>query len=59
MPLRLIARDLYRLQQQVTRYEKELASCAPRDSDALKLKLHRARKDRDQVRRILDGHLDR
>jgi hypothetical protein len=59
MSLRLIARDLYRLQQAVDGLEKELADCPPAARYALKRKLYRARTERDQVRRMLDGHLDR
>lgn len=59
MSLRLIAKDLYRLQQTVDRLEKELASCPTARRDALKLKLAQAKTERDQVRRILDGRLDR
>ena len=59
MSLRLIAKDLYRLQQAVDRLEKELAICPAERRAALKLKLARARSERDQGRRILDGRLDR
>lgn len=57
--LQLIARDLYRLQKDVDRLEKELADSPPAGHDALKLKLARARTERDQMRRMLDGRLDR
>jgi hypothetical protein len=59
MTLPLIARDLYRLQQAVDRLEHELANSPPAEHDALKLKLARAKKERDQMRQMLDGHLDR
>jgi len=59
MSLRLIARDLYRLQQAVDRLEKELAQASPALRDGIKRKLVRARLERDQVRRMLDGRLDR
>ncbi|WP_319409987.1 hypothetical protein [uncultured Desulfosarcina sp.] len=59
MSLQLIARDLYRFQQAVDRLEKELADAPPAGRDALKLKLARAKAERDQIRRMLDGRLDR
>jgi hypothetical protein len=59
MSLQLIARDLYRLQQEVDRLAKELADSPPAGQDALKLKLARAKSERDQMRRMLDGRLDR
>ncbi|WP_372678129.1 hypothetical protein [Desulfosarcina sp.] len=59
MTLQLIARDLYRFQQEVDRLEKELAESPPAARDALKLKLAKARSDRDLMRQMLDGRLDR
>ena len=59
MSLQLIARDLYRFQLEVDRLEKELADSQPSRRDALKLKLARAKSERNQMRRILDGRLDR
>ena len=59
MSLRLIARDLYRLQQTVDRLEKELAQASPAQRDGIKRRLVRAKSERDHVRRMLDGRLDR
>jgi hypothetical protein len=59
MSLRLIARDLYRLQQTVDRLEKQLTEASPATRDPLKRQLARAKFERDQVRRMLDGRLDR
>ena len=59
MSLRLIARDLYRLQQIVDRLEKELVQAPPSRREEIKRKLSRARSERDHVRRMLDGRLDR
>lgn len=59
MSLRLIARDLYRLQQIVDRLEKEITSAPDDKLDPLKRELARAKSERDQVRRMLDGRLDR
>ena len=59
MSLQLIARDLYRFQQEVDRLEKELAGSPPARHEVLKLKLAWAKTERDQMRRMLDGRLDR
>ncbi len=59
MSLQLIARDLYRLQQEVDRLENKLAVSPPTKSDGLKRKLASAKVERDLVKRMLDGHLDR
>ena len=59
MSLQLIARDLYRFQQELDRLEKELAESPPARHDALKLKLAQAKAKRDLMRRMLDGRLDR
>ena len=59
MSLQLIARDLYRFQQELDRLEKELAESPPASHDALKLKRAQAKAERDLMRRMLDGRLDR
>ena len=59
MSVQLIARDLYRFQQEVDRLEKKLSEAPLANRDALKLKLARAKAERDQMRQILDGRLDR
>jgi hypothetical protein len=59
MTLQLIARGLYRFQQEMDRLEKELAGSPPDRRDALKQKLARAKAERDLMRRMLDGRLDR
>jgi hypothetical protein len=59
MTLQLIARDLYRFQLEVNRLEKKLADSPHAGQDAVKLKLAQAKTERDQMKRMLDGHLDR
>lgn len=59
MSLRLIAKDLYKLQQAVDRLEKQVADDPAHKRDELRLALARAKAERDQMRRILDGRLDR
>ncbi|BBO73609.1 hypothetical protein DSCW_10260 [Desulfosarcina widdelii] len=59
MSIRLIARDLYRLQQAVDRLERKWIRAPLEERERLKRELDRARSERDQVKRMLDGRLDR
>lgn len=59
MSLRLIAKDLYRLQQTVDHLQNQLADCPARKRDELRHALAKAKVERDQMRRILDGRLER
>ena len=59
MSLRMIAKDLYKLQQTVDRLEKQVADCPASKRDELRLALARAKAERDEMRRILDGRLER
>lgn len=59
MTLRLIARDLYRFQQKVDLLNKALADSPAAGCDTRELELARAKIERDQLRQMLDGHLDR
>lgn len=58
MSIRLLAKDLYRLQREVARLELELAN-APRDQrETLQARLRAARIERDRLRSALDGQKD-
>lgn len=59
MSLRLIARDLYRLQQVVDQLEKALEDAPYARREALERELKRAMSERELVKRMLDGRLDR
>jgi hypothetical protein len=59
MTIREIAKDLYRLQLEVQKLEKELEAASPARYSALKQKLRKAKAERERMRRILDGQLDR
>lgn len=59
MSLRLIAKDLYRLIQEVKRLETQWIDAPPAESGELERRLKRLKRERDQLRQILDGHLDR
>jgi hypothetical protein len=58
MSIRLIAVDLYKTIQKVEAIEAELAEAPWDKREALKEKLRRAKAERDQMRRILDGQKD-
>jgi len=58
MSIRMIAVDLYRLIRHVSEIEKELANAPLNRRDALQDKLRRAKAERDQMRRMLDGQKD-
>jgi hypothetical protein len=54
----MIARDLYRLQQEVDRLETRLRSCPPEMRDDLEEELRKAKAGRERVKRMLDGSKD-
>ena len=55
MSIRLIAKELYRLQQAVEKLEKELACTPAGRSDELRDRLRKLRAERNRMRRALDG----
>ncbi len=59
MSIRLLAKDLYRLHREVEKLEKQLQQAAPEKKAALEERLRRARAEKEELRRILDGQLDR
>ncbi len=58
MSIRLIAKDLYRLRQEVERLETELAAAPMEKKEAIQTRLRQARAERDRLRRTLDGRKD-
>ena len=58
MSIRLIAVDLYKTIQKVAAIEAELAAAPWEKREVLKEKLRRAKAERDQMRRIMDGQKD-
>lgn len=58
MSIRLLAKDLYRLKQEVDKLEKELAAAPCDQYEALQARLSAARIERDRLRRVLDGQKD-
>ena len=59
MSIKGIAQDLYRLQQAVDALEKKLVSAPIEERSEIERQLHKAKAEYHQVRRILDGQLDR
>ena len=58
MSIRLLAKDLYRLQREVERLETELASAPLGKQEAIQIKLRQTRAERDRLRAALDGRKD-
>ena len=55
MSIRLIARELYRLQQEVEQLEKDLTRAPADRYEGLRDQLRKRRADRNRLRRALDG----
>jgi hypothetical protein len=55
MSVRMIARDLYRLQQEVDRLETQLKACPPEKREELEDQFRKAKAERDRVKRMLEG----
>ena len=58
MSIRMLAKELYRLQQAVEKLEEELASAAAGQQEMIETKLREARAERSRLRAILDGQKD-
>ena len=59
MSIKGIARDLYRLQQAVDALEKKLDSAPLKECADIQRRLLKAKAEHQQLRRILNGQLDR
>lgn len=55
MSVRMIARDLYRLQQEVDRLESQLKACPAAKREEVEDELRKAKAERDRVKRMLEG----
>ncbi|MBW1886852.1 MAG: hypothetical protein JRI52_00690 [Deltaproteobacteria bacterium] len=55
MPIRLIARDLYRLQQEVEKLEDQLKNTPYGEKREMEDQLRKLKAERDRMRRILEG----
>ena len=59
MSIRLIAQELYQLQQKAEAIEKEMAVAPFEKRAALEKRLQQAREEVQQMRKILDGRIGR
>lgn len=59
MSIKLMAQDLYRCQKEVARLENELAVSPQENRARIEAELRKAKKERDYLRRALDGQLGR
>ena len=59
MSIRLIAQELYQLRQKVEAIEKEMELVSFEKRAALEKRLQQARGEVQQMRKILDGRIDR
>jgi hypothetical protein len=55
----LIAKDLYRLQQEVKKLEQEIKSTDVEKYEVLKDRLRKLTTERNRMRKILNGEIDR
>ena len=56
MPLKLIARDLYRLKQEVEKLEQQVESAPMGERADLEDKLRKAKAERERLQKMLDGN---
>ena len=55
MSIRMIAKDLYRLQVEVDHLEKQMKVAPSEEQEALKERLRKAKAERVRMKRILEG----
>ena len=55
MPIRLIAKDLYRLIKEVEKVREQIETARPEQLEKLKDQLRRLTAERDRMHRILEG----
>ena len=55
MSIRFIARDLYRLQQDVEKLEESLKTSSTKDIDGIENRLLKLRAERDHLRAVLEA----
>lgn len=59
MSIRLLARELYRLQQEVERLRRELEACPPEERPQRETLLRASERERDRLRAALKAEKDR
>jgi hypothetical protein len=55
MPIRMIAKELYELLQEVEKLEAEIEAAAPHKREVMRERLRRLKAEQDRMRKILDG----
>lgn len=55
MSIRMIAKDLYRLRQQVEMLEKQVENAPPEKREELEERLRKVKAERNRMKRVLDG----
>lgn len=55
MPIRMIAKELYRLQQEVEKLEAQIKSAPPHEKEAMKDRLRKLKAECNRMRKTLDG----
>ena len=55
MSIRMIAKELYRLEQEVEKLEDEIRSAPLEDREAIKDRLRKLKAERDRMRKTLNG----
>lgn len=56
MPIRMIARELYELQQEVEKLEDRISNAPLEEKEALEDQLRKVRAERNRMRKILEGN---
>ncbi len=59
MSIRLLARELYRRQQEIERLRREIEGATPQQRTALEARLRSAEAERDRLRAALEAKKDR
>jgi hypothetical protein len=59
MSIKLLARDLYRLQKEIERLERNLDAAPMRERVRIEEALRKVRAEKERVRRALDGKIGR
>jgi uncharacterized protein with PhoU and TrkA domain len=55
MSIRMIAQELYRLEREVERLEKEMKAASFEAGEVIKERLRKVKAERNRLRKVLDG----
>ncbi|MBW1837251.1 MAG: hypothetical protein JRF71_14550 [Deltaproteobacteria bacterium] len=59
MSIRLIAKELYHLQKEVEKIEKQIEDASYEKREEMKDQLRKTKAERDRIRRMLNGSLEK